>query len=330
MSYNMKKVFIAILAVAALAACNKSEVIETPKGAAIAFDNAFVDNATKASDHTNDNLQDFGVYGSVEANNTSGIIFNNTRVYKSDGAFAYNDVQYWIASAQYYFTAFAPYTGAEWEYTTATDKAAQTGTLSIDNTAAGASQDLLYAYTKPDKTPEAITTQPAKVGFTFKHMLSKVAFKFVNGFAENSNITLKVYDVVISNTAANGEMTVTEGVDGNWTGTNDLSLTFGPATADEATVIAENNGEYATPHFYLIPVSREYQISFKVDLIQAGVKVATYDHPVKMVVNLAKGTNYCLSATLNNDNVNPESQLFPIEFKVDSVEGWTEGPVTLQ
>ena len=46
----MKKIFIALIAIASVAACNKAEVIETVEGEAIEFSNAFVNNATKATD----------------------------------------------------------------------------------------------------------------------------------------------------------------------------------------------------------------------------------------------------------------------------------------
>ena len=72
----MKKVFIAILAVTALAACNKSEVVETAPAAAIAFDQVFVNNATKAADLTAGNF-DFGVFGYVEKGGNGALIFDN-------------------------------------------------------------------------------------------------------------------------------------------------------------------------------------------------------------------------------------------------------------
>ena len=45
----MKKVFIAFAALATLAACNKAEVIGVPEGEEIAFNEVFVDNATKSA-----------------------------------------------------------------------------------------------------------------------------------------------------------------------------------------------------------------------------------------------------------------------------------------
>mgnify|MGYP002514158703 CR=1 FL=1 len=58
----MKKLFIAILGVAAFAACSQELTVDAPKGAAIAFDNAFVENSTRAADLTANNITDFGVF----------------------------------------------------------------------------------------------------------------------------------------------------------------------------------------------------------------------------------------------------------------------------
>lgn len=318
----MKKLFIAILAVAGLAACSQDMTLETPKGAAIAFDNAFVNNSTRATDITKATLNDFGVYGSVEKEVDSeiqqGLIFTNQRVYKSGDAFIYSPAQYWIADAQYDFVAIAPYTNAKWAYTT-TD--AKKGTLSFNNAEAQGEQDLLFAYTKPKKTDATITATPDKVGFTFSHILSKVAFTFKNIFTDG-NISLKVYDVKIKNTAASGSVAVANGVVGAWESSDTYIRTFGPATADTVAEIA-NNGTLTTEHFYLIPVQREYNVSFKVDIYQAGVKLDTYTHNITTTINLEKGKSYSLSANLAPNNVNPNSQLYPIEFQVDAVTGWT-------
>ena len=319
----MKKLFIAILAVAGLAACSQDMTLETPKGAAIAVDNAFVNNSTRATDITADNLLDFGVYGSVVNNQgQQGLIFNNQEVEKSGNAYSYSPAQYWIADAQYDFVAIAPYTNAKWAYTT-TD--AKNGTLSFNNADAQGEQDLLFAYTKPAKTEANITTAPAKVGFTFGHLLSKVAFTFKNTFTDG-NISLKVYDVKITNTAASGSVAVANGVVGEWEDTNtnnDYIRAFGPATADTVAEI-KNGKNLTTEYFYLIPVQREYKVSFKVDIYQAGVKLDTYTHNITTTINLEKGKSYSLSANLAPNNVNPNSQLYPIEFKVNDITDWTQ------
>ena len=314
----MKRIFIAILAVAALAACNKSEVVETAPAAAIAFDNVFVNNATKAADLTKDNVADFGVYGFVQANNTEGQIFTNQRVYKQGSKFLYSPAQYWIGGAQYYFTAIAPYTGAAWKYNTTN---AQNGTIEFNNETAGANQDILFAYVEPDKTPETLTTSPDAVAFAFDHMLSRVRFTFTNQFGEGSNIELKVTDVVITDAYKKGTIAVAEGVVAeSWTPSEKtLNVTFGNAGT---TKLAENGGSAVTEHFYLIPANDSYNVAFKVELIQAGVSVATYDRTATLTYDMKKGYSYDIKANLNPKNTSDDGELYPIEFTVDSVDGW--------
>lgn len=313
----MKKVFIAILAVAAFAACNKAEVIESAPATAIAFDNAFVDNATKAAtDLTKTNLNDFGVYGTVTKGTNSALIFDNTEVSKSGDAYTYSPVQYWIEGAQYTFSAYAPSTDAHWAFTP-TDADAHNGSLAFDNAAAQGEQDLLFA--SASRSADTDNMDDA-VSFTFSHLLSKVVFKYTNGFTDN-NIKLNVYDVKITNAAAKGTVTVTGGVTGEWTGTNNYVRSFGADAAD-ATAALANSASVTTEHFYLIPVKREYNITFKVGLYQAGVLIDTYEHEVDATIDILKGKSYSFNATLNPANVNPDSQLYPIEFNVAAVDAW--------
>lgn len=316
----MKKVFIVILAAAAFAACNKAEVVESAPAAKIAFDNAFVDNATKAAtDITLSNLTDFGVYGTVTKNPNSALIFNNTQVTKGSTTYTYSPVQYWIEGAQYTFSAYAPFTNKQWAFTPADGKDAYNGTLSFNNAAAQGEQDLLFA-AATRTTPSTLNTTPDAVSFTFSHLLSKVVFKYTNGFTDN-NITLNVYDVKINNAAAAGTIPVAGGVAGVWTGTGDYDRSFGDAAADATKALA-NGASITTEHFYLIPVAREYNITFKVGLYQAGVLLDTYEHDVDATINIEKGKSYSFNANLTPSNVNPTTQLYPIEFKVDNVDEW--------
>ena len=314
----MKKLFIAILAVAGLAACSQDMTLETPKGAAIAFDNAFVNNSTRATDIDIENLLDFGVYGSVVNNQgQQGLIFKNQKVEKSGNAYSYSPAQYWIADAQYDFVAIAPYTNAKWTYTT-TD--AQNGTLKFHNDTAEANQDLLFAYASKT-TPENITSTPGAVEFTFHHLLSRVRFTFINGFAKGSNITLKVTGVKITNAHKTGTITVTGGaVADTWTATdNTLEVGFGAAGSG---FLAENGGNAFTEHHYLIPAEATYNIAFTVELKQAGVSLDTYNRTATVALDMVKGQSYDLKATLNQNNTSDEGQLYPIEFTVNSVENW--------
>ena len=322
----MKRIFIIALAAAAFAACNKAEVVESAPATAIAFDNAFVDNATKAAaDITLANLTDFGVYGTVTKDPNSALIFNNTQVTNNSGVYTYSPVQYWIEGAQYTFSAYAPFTGAKWAFTPAEAKDAYKGTLSFNNAEALGEQDLLFA-SATHTTPSTLNTTPNAVSFTFSHLLSKVVFKYTNGFTDN-NIKLNVYDVKINNAAAAGTIPVDGGAAGVWTGTGDYARSFGSATASAAAALA-NGASTTSEHYYLIPVKRTYNITFKVDLYQAGVLLDTYVHTVNTEIDIQKGKSYSFNAELTPANVNPSSQLYPIEFKVNAVGTWvpaTEG-----
>ena len=196
-----------MFAVAALAACTSEQTIVAPQNEAIGFD-TFVDNSTRATDITTANIANFGVYGTVTKGGNSALIFNNTKVTKSGDAFVYSPAQYWIAAAQYDFLAFAPYQdgeGATWTYDPTK------GAFSFNNATAEADPDVVYAY-QAKTTADKLTAKPEAVKFTFKHILSKVAFSFTNTF-EDGNTTLSVYNVKINNTAKNGTMAIVVGED---------------------------------------------------------------------------------------------------------------------
>ncbi len=335
----MKKIFFAVLALAGLAACSTDEVVSRPQGAAIGFD-SFVDHTTRAAeDLTFENLENFGVYGSVvNSSNQQGMIFTNQEVTGSkDNGYSYSPVQYWIADASYDFVAFAPYDGAKWEYDPnpadnneyADDVDAYNGVLSFDNAAAKGEQDLLFA--SAERTTGTLDATPEKVGFTFGHLLSKVAFKFTNMFTDG-NITLNVYGVKITNAAANGTIAVADGATGTWTATGDYLRTFGLAAADASNLLANGGGNITTEHFYFIPAQRNYNIQFKVDVTQAGVLLQTYEHSVTANISIEKGKSYSINAVLTPENVNPNpnEQLYPIEFQVVKVEDWTNADVALE
>lgn len=324
----MKKIFFAVLALAGLAACSTDEVVSRPEGAVIGFDNAFVENSTRANDLTAGNF-DFGVYGSViNSQNQQGMIFTNQKVAK-DGT--YSPLQYWIAGATYNFVAFAPFTNAQWAYTPTVTTAAENGVLTFDNT--GANQDLLFA-TANKTTAATLTATPGKVGFTFDHVLSRVRFTFTNGFTSGGNIKLLVTDVHITDAYAEGEMAVPAKT---WTveaGKKTLNIDFDDVLKAEGS--KETDARLAegmtssTEHFYLIPAEASYEVTFTVALYQAGVLVDTYNHTATLSYNMQPGYSYDIKATLNPSNTSDEGEIFPIEFQVTGVNGWTNANVALE
>lgn len=322
----MKKLFWVLAVVVVLAACSKEETVVMPESMPIAFDNAFVNNETRATDCTNGNLENFGVYASVtNAAGDSGLIFVNELVKRENGKYVYDNLQYWVPGNTYNFVALAPGVGSCWTYrpmVAAMNRTfAQNGVIEFMNDDAAASQDLVFSHVCRELDVNTNVDQKA-VALTFNHLLSRVAFKFENKFAESSKFTFKVYGVTITNAASDGEIFVANGVPQSWemVGTETFERTFGEQSAEGVAIIAAGK-DMTTEHFYLIPVEKEYTVKFKVDLYQAGVFTKTYEHEIDATINFAKGGSYSVKAALDQDNVGPTA-LERIEFEVDTVNGW--------
>lgn len=320
----MKKIIIAVLAVAAMVACSTEQTVVAPKGDAIGF-STFVENSTRANDLTKGNF-DFSVYGLVEKGTDRALIFNDQYV-NADGS--YTPPQYWIGNAQYYFAAFAPATGRTWEYKTTT---AHTGTLSFNNETAVANQDLLYAFVKPAATAEKITAQPEAVKLTFDHMLSRVMFTFANGFANNSNIKLEVYDVTITDAISSADLAIEDGVPAAaWSNFSEdtFARNFGKVGGETLAQLVDAGVQggtvsASTEHFYLIPATQAYSVTFMVKLYQAGVLLDTYSRTatIPATTEMKSGMSYNIKTTLTPANTSDDGQLYPIVFEVETVNDW--------
>ena len=322
----MKKLLFAAAAIVAMASCATDDVVSRPAGAAIEFNDAFVENATRANDIAKDNLSQFNVYGSVTANNTNGFIFTDQLVEKNGDNYKYQPAQYWIPAASYKFTAFASLTAnqrtdnvaRQWSFAPAADAA--NGVISFNNEVAQANQDLVYAYADCN-TDETIASKPAPVAFTFNHMLSRVQFTITNGFAEGSNIKLDITNLTITDAHANGTLEVADGVAQTWAvGTDVFGRNFGSTTQ-----LADNNTSWTTEHFYLIPTKATYNVTFNVTLWQAGVNIDTYTRTATVDLDMFKGMSYNIKATLNASNTAEDgSEIYPIEFTVTDVNEWQD------
>ena len=337
----MKKTLFITLASITLVSCSQDETVATMDRAAIAFDKVFVENSTSsraATDITAANLTNFAVYGSVVKGEQKGNIFNREEVTGTQaGGYTYSPAQYWIPGATYHFTAIAPIEGAKWTYACkeGTDSQygtteAQHGIITFDNEEASAEQDLLWAY-QTKATPTAFTGQPEAVGFAFQHMLSRAKFTFKNGFAEGTNIALKVKEVTITNAHKVGTIALDgENLPNVWTvaeGTTEAPNTFvrNFGNAGTGTNYAPQVSA-TTAHYYLIPVEEaNFNIEFKLDLYQAGILLQKDIAKTVSVTKLKmrRGYSYEFKAELNASN-SSDKPLEAIEFKVTGVEGWKE------
>ena len=335
----MKKVIFALAAVVALAACSNDEIIVADKGDAIGFD-TFVENSTRAvadPSLTTETMKTagFGVYGfvtnAVDGSDVTAPLFTNEHIYW-DGTWTYGTKQYWIDGATYDFAAIAPYG----EYTVTA--AATTGvTLSFTNDGV---TDLLYAQNN--------AAEHDTVGFTFKHLLSKVKFTFTNGY-DATNTVISVKNIVINDAYSVGAAEL--GHDGTavtaaWTPSSanlDLDLAFGNANP-AAGYIAYHASQESDEALLLIPTAgHTYNVTFTIELLyQNGVdandapvyvKVQEYYHTVALTYDFVFGMSYNVATTINSDNIvpndpddpNDDNKQKPIEFTVTEIIDWVNG-----
>lgn len=345
----MKKILIAALALAAVSACNKTEIVDQTAPYAIGFANPFVDNVTRSvNDPSTTSLTAFTAYGFMD--NTSGVVFKDEPVKYVGSKWNTATTQYWVADHDYYFAAIAPAlpdaTSTEkssWTLDTETASVNGVGTVSFTNT--DGTTDLLYASTtKSTKNITISETNPGTVDFTFNHLLSKVKFGFTNGFA-NENTSIIVKDVTLA-VPASGSINLGEA--GWWSGDkwsaaepHGLTLNFGdivvPVTDDSDNTSVDENGDNVYPNTttaesynerLTIPTEyRTYTITFTAELYQGETLAGTYNHVATVEgIRFEMGHAYKFTAELNGTNIDPASQLVPITFSVEKINGWDTAP----
>lgn len=319
----MKKIFVAVLAMAGVVACNTVDTLDVPQNPEIRFANAFVENATRANEAldpstTTESLTAFDVWGFMD--NTAGTVFVGEDVTGSEGNFTYTNTQYWAPGHTYYFAAVAPMNSTNVEVDT--DTADLTGIGTIKFTNENGTEDLLYSAVAVDAPAlgEAKT-----VMLTFNHLLSKVKFTFTNGFA-NDNAYIDVKKVTMT-----APKTATATLTGNWWEANpwaghadETILEFG----DACSKTPAGETQVAADERLTIPASAEqkYTVTFEVALYMgdvvaySGTKTATIEG-----VALEIGKAYNFSATLNASNITEDgTELQPIVFDVEEVKDWVE------
>ena len=196
-----------------LASCSNDETVEMAQNTkAIGF-SSFIDKSTRATDTDITNLGAIEVYGWRD----DAQIFNAQAVtVDATGNGTYSPLQYWEPGYTYAFEAIAPKSG-ENGVTFAAAKDGGTITFVSDS-----ETDLLYSKAADKTTDQEITTDPGKVGFTFKHLLSRVKFTFKNTFPANAAAKISVKDVKITNAYQNGTITPAE-ENAVWNATNNPS-----------------------------------------------------------------------------------------------------------
>lgn len=312
----MKKILISMLAVAALVSCSKEESIRVDQGEAIAFGNAFVDNATRAAVDPSYGangaaLTQFQVWGSVNGDNDAVAIFagdNVTGTVGADNVWTCNVKQYWIKDATYNFAALV----------NATNDVTLVDLLpsKVNGFTADGATDLLYARSQENIIGQA--SGNGLVDFTFEHLLSKVKFTVVNNSKAAEAYSFKVNGITITGNSV-GDVDLASK---QWSniGTS-KSYSVAEISVDKNTADA---GQECAQELLLIPGN--FNIAFNVDIYNGTTKLGSQAYPIDPVVY-----NHTLQAGYAYNFVIKVAVGEEIQFSVEKQPTWTDGGnITLQ
>lgn len=314
----MKKTLFALIALAVAAAgCNKAEVIDTNRQA-IAFGEAFVDNATKAaidgSYSGTKELTSFKVYGTVTGNGNTITLYNGNSVVGKIGDAVWGcdgEEQYWVPNCSYTFYAIADATSVS-----PTTGMPTTITYNENTTANG---DLLFASVDDTTNGEATPSKGNPVKFTFTHLLAKAKFSFMKNAYSNSRYTFTVRNIKFVDAYKQGTYTISSGSWGSQSVKGELS--FGNLeniiTSYNATTGLESaNERQIVPATYT--ASNPLTISFDVVMMLDGKELSSVTHtktfPAEGEYTFAKNKAYDFGVTLGDSNV--------ITFTVEELLSW--------
>ena len=314
----MRKLFVAVLAIAGLVACNREETVLKQNGAPITFD-SFVENATRANDPstTTANIEEFFVWSYMNA--PDGVVFDDEKVWKANGGWTYTETQYWLPGQNYYFAAIAGDRSND-QIVLAQELMDADGLGYATFTNVDGTNDFLYT-TAERTTADVITAAPEAVSLQFDHLLSKVKFTFQNGFVnDNNTIVVKNIEMDVAKTA---EVDLLKD-DYNWEAHNGTTtLAFGDMEKGAKVKIGKSGS--SDNERLTIPAGAEYEytVRFTTELYNGAQMGATADKVVKIKgCELLPGRAYNFKATLNYTNID-ENPLQEIEFVVE-VDEWIE------
>lgn len=269
-----KHLVLGALAVLALAACTKSEVVELNKGNEISLTAVTGKNLTKAADgYCNNNLPaDFQVWAA-----TQGKTYFEAQTYTRDGStntYKSASHRYWPENAVDFFAA-KNYGGSA--TLTATDPTSLAVADYTVPTTVVDQKDFIYAVTK------GATKAGGAASLNFRHALSQIEFQAKN---QNAGIHVEISEVTIKHVCSKGNFSVNAATTGNYenhthdvtaenptregrcswtlpsplttTDCADYTISFSPAvdvknngSADLSVIDA--TGEYNARTMYLIP-----------------------------------------------------------------------------
>ena len=305
-----KSLYLGALALLTLASCASEETVEAPKGNAIDFGKAFINNSTRGGEEiTLDKLTSFNVYGYM--GDMSGVIFNNELVKLAEGKWTYNAIQYWTPGKNYAFAAIAPMTGVTFTAPTTFPTSGEFGTIAYNT---DGKNDLIYAAQYATGKESGNTP----VAFTFNHLLSRVKLTF-NNTMTNPQGSMTISNVKISGVYNDGTIALPAT---SWTVGEAATATGERAYTMSADGVAAKGASTGSDVYFFIPTTgHEYPITFTVEQKIGDVVVSTSTKTAKITLDMQRGYSYNLTANLDEVNM-PENTPEPIEFTVTDVEDW--------
>lgn len=290
----MKKLFIAMLAVAAVTACAKDEAISIDRQA-IGFGNPFVENSVRADYSVGKSLTAFTVYGTVTGNSNTVALFGGNgatvRGAVGDDAWTCDEAEYWVPNCSYAFQAVA-------------DGVINNGAITVS--VSDGNLDLLYAEaaaTTNEKAEPTGVNSNGVVEFNFTHLMSKVGFSFVNG-CTNTAYGYTITEVSFTGYDSTGTYTIGTGWD----------------TAVTASNTALNFGTGNVTH-QIIPGKQTLNITIAYDILYGDTDTKTKISATSVTKSLPsytfeKGKSYNIAVTIPA----PGDE---IKFTTTTVSGWT-------
>lgn len=331
----MKKIFFAVVALAAMISCSKDYTIDYNKQA-IAFGDVFVDNATRADYSDGQALTKFNVYGIVKGTAGTVKIFAGIPVTGTVGSNIVDGVethvwsyeqqyaQYWIPGADYDFAAVVDADGVGTSTSAATIGMPTTLTSTAD--ANGVRKDLLYA----EGHVEDATANQGPVNFTFNHLLSKVHFTVksnAQGGYYHTVTGISVSNFQSGTFTLDNEITPATIDGGTWAGSTPMNVPF----AEIANVTSSDTDGKTNADMLLVPNAVAFDVTFTVDLYKGTTKLGTQTTTKSVtikdgenVVGLQKGHAYNFNIACSVGN--------PIQFSVTNDPAWAtpQQEVTIQ
>ena len=332
-----KHLFLLGLAVTAMTSCTNDEVLEQAQSVqeTIGFE-SFINKTTRATvatDVTIGTLKEFYVFGYYGTNTE---VFDNALVKQESSVWKVQERKLWTNN-NYTFAAYANGVGTgaienpEGDILSSANFAS--GTLNIPSYSL-ADKDLIAAFATQDNTGG---NNQSKVELTFRHLLSKVAFKFQYTDAGNEDLQMTVSNVTLT-VPTTATCTATSSVT-TWSSHTTGTLTTYTNIEGVTKLGLDAPAAPATPaSYYVLPneatMGNETVLSFDVtytDKTQSDAVVKTDHHDLELNTAKLDGNPFLWGAnTAYTYTVQLPFEPIYIDFTVnDEIPDWTTKSPTI-